>query len=162
MKVFQPICILCKPLGIDYKSNSGILVTFFFLTCYAVFSSAYFLVTPNKTNSEFIQSFYVSVTTIAHFFYFVIIIWKKPSILRVIENFENFIGKRKFKLHIVKTRANESNIFQLFFVGLFQGVNIQRKEQLIWKSMKKPKNGRNYFISCCWKFGFRPFWYQTA
>lgn len=103
MKSFQFNQVLFKPLGFGDASNLNIAVAFSFLAFYAIFSSSFFLFKYDKTFSEFVQSFYICISTITYFTIFIIIIWKKSHIFKFIDAFENLIEKRKFLTTLFKT-----------------------------------------------------------
>lgn len=117
MKIFQLICNLSKPLGICEAFNSKVVLAFLFLAYDAVFSSAFFLFKAVTLN-EFIESFYISVTTLAYLSYFITLLWKKSNILKFIDDFENFIAKRKY------WNLFESTSCPPLSRGLFQVVNV--------------------------------------
>lgn len=102
VKIFQLICVQLETLGIDDSFNRKTVTTFALLTYEAVFCSAFFLFEAVTLN-EFIESFYISVTTIAYFFYYVTIFWKKSNIFRFIYDFETIVGNRKLILKKVHT-----------------------------------------------------------
>ena len=101
MKIFQSFRILFEPLGIGQAfKNDGInsknVVALFFLTFWTSFSYAFFLSEAEKTFSEFIQSFYISITTMINTLIFAIIVWKKSEIYKFIDDLDLLIENRKF------------------------------------------------------------------
>lgn len=104
MKIFQSICIIFEPLGISAlrtlqstRINPKNVVVFLLLLNFAVFSTA-FLLFKAETLAEFIYSFYTSVTTVGFTLIFSILVWKMSYIFKVIDDFGNFIEKRKLTL----------------------------------------------------------------
>lgn len=99
MKIFQLISrTVCEPLGVSRHSsafNLNIAMSFLFLEYWTIVTSSFFIFKSDKTVSEFMNSFYITISTIAHSFYYVIIVWKKFNISKFIDNFENVVGKRK-------------------------------------------------------------------
>lgn len=147
MKIFQLILIHTKQLGVISSFNLNVVVSFSFLVYYTIFTCAFFLFKA-ETMAEFIESFYVSVTTIAYLSYFVIVLWNKSKILKFIENFENLIGKRKLNLLklINGTPMYNDNNLNIFI----QVVNVHIQSKFISEWMKRMKNGRNSCILYCW------------
>ena len=99
MKIFQLIsCNVCEPLGISRHSgafNLKIAMAFLFLEYWTIVTSSFFIFTSDKTVKQFMNSFYITISTMTHSLYYVIIVWKKFNILKFIDNFENLVGKRK-------------------------------------------------------------------
>lgn len=111
MKIFESFRILFKPIGINDTFNSKIVIAFLFLSFYAIFSCAFFLFKSDKTFTEFVQSFYVSVSTIAYFSYFVTISLKKANLLKFMTDLEDFVGKREWiSFHFFFNHFNQFSV----------------------------------------------------
>lgn len=100
MKIFQSFRVLFEPLGIGQAfKNDGInsrnVVALSFLTFWTSFSYAFFLSAAEKTFSEFIQSFYISITTMINTLILAIVVWKKSKIYKFIDDLEVLIEIRK-------------------------------------------------------------------
>lgn len=123
MRIFQSFRVLFEPLGIGdaFKTdgiNSKNVVAQFFLTFWTSLSYAFFLSGAEKTFSEFIQSFYISITTMINTLIFAIIVWKKSRIYKFIDDLEVLIEERKLTaitILVLRKKLNKSLTICSFF-----------------------------------------------
>lgn len=109
MKIFQYVQKLYGVLGI-HRSNSNKnntwnrrkVLTYFMLVQFTGTSIIFFLFQA-KTFKEYADSFYISATASLKVCTYTVSLWKMPKVFKLIDNFENFIQKRKFSFHFIET-----------------------------------------------------------
>lgn len=115
MKIFQYVQKLYGVLGIHQPNanknntwNRRKVLTYFMLVQLTGTSIIFFLFEA-KTFKEYADSFYISATASLKVCTYTVSLWKMPKVFKLIDNFQNFIQKRKFSFHFIETFRKKFN-----------------------------------------------------
>lgn len=102
-----------------------------------------FLYFEARTPQEYLECFYILITTFTDSALLLMLVWKKEYRFEIIEELEIEIEKRKFNsnFHIIK-----QNVFQF----KFQDQKIQYPDKFTKKPMRSSRNGHECCISSIW------------
>lgn len=124
LKLFECVRKNCKLIGIDFSDQNqsyfvySKIILIYVPTIFALISSFGFLIFKANSPQEYDMSYFMIISSCASIAYFSVIIWKVPTILEMINQFEENIEKSGFIFIELLVTTTKKKINKIKFLSL--------------------------------------------